>query len=49
LLYGEVQRQSLLMAFVDDFRLIAWIFFLLAPVVFLMRRPQTLGGGAAAH
>jgi MFS transporter, DHA2 family, multidrug resistance protein len=49
LLYGEVQRQAMLMAFVDDFRLIAWIFFLLTPVVFLMRRPQTLGRGAAAH
>jgi MFS transporter, DHA2 family, multidrug resistance protein len=49
LIYGEVQRQALLMAFVDDFRLIAWIFFLLTPVVFLMRRPQILGGNAAAH
>ncbi|HXG19498.1 MAG TPA: DHA2 family efflux MFS transporter permease subunit [Methylomirabilota bacterium] len=49
LLYGEVQRQALLMAFVDDFRLIAYIFFLLIPVVFLMRRPQILGGSAAAH
>jgi MFS transporter, DHA2 family, multidrug resistance protein len=49
LIYGEVQRQALLMAFVDDFRLIAIIFFLLTPVVFLMRRPQILGGSAAAH
>jgi DHA2 family multidrug resistance protein len=49
LVYGEVQRQALLMAFVDDFRLIAWIFFFLVPVVFLMRRPQMLGGSAAAH
>lgn len=49
LLYGEVQRQSLLMAFVDDFRLIAFLFFLLIPVAFLMRRPQVLGGSAAAH
>jgi len=49
LLYGEVQRQALLMAFVDNFRLIAWIFFLLTPVVFLMRRPQILGGSAVAH
>ena len=49
LIYGEVQRQALLMAFVDDFRLIAWIFFLLTPVVFLMRRPQILDGSAAAH
>ena len=37
------------MAFVDNFRLIAIIFFLLTPVVFLMRRPQILGGSAAAH
>lgn len=49
LIYGEVQRQALLMAFVDNFRLIAWIFFLLTPVVFFMRRPQILGGSAAAH
>ena len=49
LIYGEVQRQALLMAFVDNFRLIAIIFFLLTPVVFLMRRPQILGGSAAAH
>jgi len=49
LIYGEVQRQALLMAFVDDFRLIAFIFFLLIPLVFVMRRPQTLGGSTAAH
>lgn len=46
-LYGEIQRQSLLMAFVDDFRLIAYLFFFLSPIVFLMRRPQQVvsGGG----
>lgn len=46
-LYGEIQRQSLLMAFVDDFRLIAYLFFFLSPLVFLMRRPQQVvsGGG----
>lgn len=49
LLYGEVQRQALLMSFVDDFRLIAIIFFLLTPLVFVMRRPPQLGGSAAAH
>jgi DHA2 family multidrug resistance protein len=49
LIYGEVQRQALLMAFTDDFRLIAYIFFILSPVVFLMRRPQSPLGGAATH
>jgi hypothetical protein len=44
LLYGEVQRQALLMAFVAAFRLVALIFFLLIPPVFLMRRPRILGG-----
>jgi hypothetical protein len=47
LVYGEVQRQALLMAFVDDFRLIACLFFLLTPVAFLMRRPQTVGSVSA--
>lgn len=49
LLYGEIQRQARLMSFVDDFRLIAWIFFLLIPVVFLMRRPQTVVHVSTGH
>jgi DHA2 family multidrug resistance protein len=48
-IYGEVQRQSLLMAFVDDFRLIAYLFFFLSPIVFLMRRPQHLASSRTAH
>ncbi len=48
LVYGEVQRQALLMSFVDDFRILAFIFFLMSPVVFLMRRPQA-PGAVAAH
>ncbi len=49
LVYGEVQRQALMMAFVDNFRIIAFLFFLLSPVVFLMRRPQIPGSSAGAH
>jgi hypothetical protein len=49
MVYQEVQRQALLMAFVDDFRLIAYIFFALTPMVFLMRRPQLAGVAASAH
>jgi DHA2 family multidrug resistance protein len=49
LVYGDVQRQALLMAFVDDFRLIAILFFLLSPLVFFMRRPQTPGASAGTH
>jgi DHA2 family multidrug resistance protein len=48
LVYGEVQRQALLMSFVDNFRLLAFMFFVLSPVVFFMRRPQA-PGSVAAH
>jgi MFS transporter, DHA2 family, multidrug resistance protein len=50
MVYQEVQRQAAVLAFVDDFRLIAYIFFFLTPLVFMMRRPRLAGGAPpAAH
>jgi MFS transporter, DHA2 family, multidrug resistance protein len=48
LIYREVQQQALLMSFVDDFRLLAYLFLVMSPIVFLMRRPQS-GGPISAH
>jgi DHA2 family multidrug resistance protein len=47
LLYGEVQRQALLMAFLDDFWLIGVVSLACVPLVFLMRR--FTGGMAVGH
>jgi MFS transporter, DHA2 family, multidrug resistance protein len=44
LLYGEVQRQALALAMIDNFRLMAYILFGLIPVIFLMRRAKTVDG-----
>jgi DHA2 family multidrug resistance protein len=49
MLYVEMQRQATVMAFVDDFRLIAYIFFALTPLAFVMRRPASLTAAAAGH
>jgi len=49
LIYGEVLRQASVLAFTDDFRLLSYIFFALAPFVFLMRRPSAPGAAVAAH
>src|SRR3984957_17792038 len=49
MVYQEVQRQAAVMAFGDDFRLIAYIFFFLTPLVFVMRKQKTLSGASAAH
>ncbi len=38
LLYAGVLRQSILLSYLDDFFLLALVFFLVAPLVFLMRR-----------
>jgi len=48
LVYREVQHQALLMSFVDDFRLIAYILFFLSLAVFCLHRPQT-PGSISAH
>jgi MFS transporter, DHA2 family, multidrug resistance protein len=46
--FGAVQRQASMVAFVDVFRLLGGIFLLLLPLVFLMRRPRGKAA-AAAH
>jgi DHA2 family multidrug resistance protein len=38
-LYEEVQRQAAMKAFVDDFRLLMWLFVAFVPAVWLMTRP----------
>jgi MFS transporter, DHA2 family, multidrug resistance protein len=46
--FGTVQRQATMVAFVDLFRLLGIIFLLLLPLVLLMRRPRGREA-AAAH
>ncbi len=47
-LFGEVQRQAATLAFLDAFRLVAVIFFLMVPFVLLLRRPRHQTGAASA-
>ena len=39
-LYGIVQRQAMMASFVDVFRILATMFLLLLPLIFLMKRPK---------
>ena len=39
-IYGMMGAQAQLLAFLDDFRVLAGIFLALAPFVFVMRRPR---------
>jgi DHA2 family multidrug resistance protein len=48
LMFGEVQRQASMIAFVRVFQIVAVLFVMLIPLVLLMRRPQG-GGHVTAH
>jgi DHA2 family multidrug resistance protein len=49
MVYQEVQKQASVMAFVDDFRIIAYIFFFLSPLVFVMRKPRPGTSAPSGH
>ena len=49
LLYGNMQRQAAMLAVVDDFRILAYLFLLLVPLMFLMKKTAPHGPGPGAH
>lgn len=48
-MFGMVQRNASMMAFIDVFRLLGILFLLNLPLILLMRRPKHHGGGGMAH
>ncbi|HEY6340691.1 MAG TPA: DHA2 family efflux MFS transporter permease subunit [Bryobacteraceae bacterium] len=49
-IFGMVQRQAAMRAFVDLFQLLTIVFLLMIPLTLIMRKPKSAGGsGAASH
>jgi MFS transporter, DHA2 family, multidrug resistance protein len=48
LIENTVQRQATMLAYLDDFRLLAIAILLMVPLVFLMKKGRP-GGGMAVH
>ena len=46
---GMVSEQAVMVAFVQLFRILALIFVVVVPLVFIMRRPKGGGPAPAAH
>jgi len=44
LLYGRVQEQAALLAYMDQYRMFAYVLALLLPLVFLLKRPPKVVG-----
>ncbi len=51
MLFGMVQEHAAMLAFVKAFRLLGILFFVIIPLILIMRKPRHLrgGGGAGGH
>jgi len=48
-LFGMVERQASMLAYNSIFMILAGLFVIMLPFIFLMRRPSAKGGAVAAH
>jgi DHA2 family multidrug resistance protein len=49
MVYQQMQRQALVLSYLDDFRMLSFLFFALTPLVFLIRRPRGKVAASAGH
>ena len=49
MVFGMLQRQAAMLAFLDNFKLLGVIFFAIIPIFFLMKRPKMSGGSVPVH
>jgi DHA2 family multidrug resistance protein len=49
MIYGTVQRQAVMLAFIDNFKMLGVVFFSLIPVLLLMRKPRVGAGTMPVH
>jgi DHA2 family multidrug resistance protein len=48
-IYGMVERQAMVMSYIDNFRMLAFLCFLCVPAVFLFKRVRGKKGPVAMH
>src|SRR5881296_3360987 len=49
MVYGTIQRQAAMLAFLDDFKMLGIVFFAVIPVLVMMRKPKAPAGGVPVH
>ena len=49
MIYGVLERQAVMLAFLDNFKLLGVVFFAIIPIFFLMKRPKMSGGSVPVH
>jgi DHA2 family multidrug resistance protein len=49
MVYGTIERQAAMLAFLDDFKMLGLAFLVVIPVLLLMRKPKVPAKGLAVH
>ncbi|HXY26028.1 MAG TPA: DHA2 family efflux MFS transporter permease subunit [Candidatus Acidoferrum sp.] len=48
-IYGTIERQAAMLAFLDNFKMLGVVFLAVIPILVLMRRPKMRGGSVPVH
>jgi DHA2 family multidrug resistance protein len=49
MIYNTVQRQAVMLAFIDNFKMLGVVFFAIIPVLLLMKKPRAAAGTMPVH
>jgi DHA2 family multidrug resistance protein len=49
MIYNTVQRQAVMLAFIDNFKMLGVVFFSIIPVLLLMKKPRAPAGTISVH
>ncbi len=49
MIYGTIQRQAAMLAFIDNFKMLGVVFFAVIPILVLMRKPKAPAGSVPVH
>jgi DHA2 family multidrug resistance protein len=49
MVYGTIERQAAMLAFLDDFKMLGIVFFAVIPILLLLKKPRMRGGGVPVH
>ena len=49
MIYNAVERQAVMLAFIDNFKMLGVVFFAVIPILVLMRKPRVPAGGVPVH
>jgi DHA2 family multidrug resistance protein len=49
MIYNSVQRQSAMLAFIDNFKMLGVVFLAVIPALLFLKKPKTTGGNVPVH